>query len=430
MATSDALLDRMGQLHPKLIDLTLDRVERLLAALDHPEKNIGPVIHIAGTNGKGSTTAFMGAIARAMGRAANAYTSPHLVKFHERIALDGTPIDEAQLTHILDKCLEANGPEPITYFEITTVAAFLAFAENRADMCLLEVGLGGRFDATNVVDTPAACVITPVSLDHQHFLGDTLAKIAGEKAGIIKPGVPCIVGPQDEAAMDVIEAEAAKLGVPLTIYGQDYMAYEERGQMVLQHDAGLMELPLPALVGPHQIQNAATAIMALRAAGFMASEEELATGLRTATWPARLQNLSDHPLAARLPAGSSLTLDGGHNVAAGEMLGNWLSAQSNDPRPLWILGGMMETKDNVGFLRHLQPHAAGFIALPVASGATGAGLGAETMAEKALAAGFQNVKAASGVEAAFDMLPKGQPIRVLICGSLYLAGEVLALQNS
>lgn len=265
--TSDAILNRMMALHPKVIDLTLDRVWRLLEILGHPEQKMPPVIHIAGTNGKGSTQALIRAGLEGGGKSVHAYTSPHLARFHERIRLAGELITEDYLTEILDECYTSNGPEQITYFEITTVAALLAFARVKADFTLLEVGLGGRLDATNVVDQPEVTVITPISIDHEAFLGDTLTKIAGEKAGIIKRGVPCVVGPQPEEAMDVIEAQAAKLGAPLLAYGQHWHVWEERGRLIFQDERGLMDLPLPALLGAHQVQNAGAALAVLRHLG-------------------------------------------------------------------------------------------------------------------------------------------------------------------
>ncbi|PTE20427.1 bifunctional folylpolyglutamate synthase/dihydrofolate synthase, partial [Cereibacter changlensis JA139] len=256
MPSSDVILERMMSLHPKVIDLTLDRVHRLLAALGHPERALPPVIHIAGTNGKGSTQAMIRAGLEASGDRVHAYTSPHLARFHERIRLAGELISEPALAALLDECVAANGPEEITFFEITTCAAFLAFARTPADFTLLEVGLGGRLDATNVVEKPRLTIITPVSVDHQQYLGETLPEIAGEKAGILKRGVPCVVGPQSPEGLKVIEARAARLGVPLLAHGQHWQVWTERGRLVFQDETGLLDLPLPNLPGPHQIQNA------------------------------------------------------------------------------------------------------------------------------------------------------------------------------
>ncbi|MFZ1481883.1 MAG: Mur ligase family protein, partial [Paracoccaceae bacterium] len=284
---SDAILARMMTFHPKIIDLTLDRVHRLLAALDHPERRLPPVIHLAGTNGKGSTQAMIRAGLEAGGDAVHAYTSPHLARFHERIRLAGELISEPALTALLDECVAANGADTITFFEITTCAAFLAFSRVKADWTLLEVGLGGRLDATNVVEKPALTIITPVSIDHQQYLGETLPEIAAEKAGIIKRGVPCVVGPQEEAGLAVIEARAARLGAPLFVHGQHWHVWDERGRLVFQDERGLMDLPLPNLPGPHQVQNAGAAIAALRALG--RDEAACEAAVTRAFWPARMQ---------------------------------------------------------------------------------------------------------------------------------------------
>ena len=261
---SDLILERMMALHPKIIDLTLDRVWRLLDALGNPQNDLPPVIHLAGTNGKGSTQAMIRAGLEAAGKRVHAYTSPHLARFHERIRLAGTLITEDHLTEVLDECYAANDGETITYFEITTCAALLAMARTPADFTLLEVGLGGRLDATNVIETPALTIITPVSMDHEQYLGDTLAKIAGEKAGILKRGVPCIVGPQLAEAEEVIEAKARSLGAPLNAHGQHWHVGSEAGRLVFQDETGLLDLPLPNLPGAHQIENSGAGLAALR----------------------------------------------------------------------------------------------------------------------------------------------------------------------
>ncbi|MDX1782125.1 MAG: Mur ligase family protein, partial [Thalassovita sp.] len=291
---SDAILERMMALHPKVIDLVLDRVWRLLEALDNPQDKLPPVIHIAGTNGKGSTQAMIRAGLEAAGKRVHAYTSPHLARFHERIRLAGELITEDHLTAVLDECYAANGGADITYFEITTCAAILAMSRVQADYTLLEVGLGGRLDATNVIAQPELTIITPVSIDHEQFLGDTLTKIAGEKAGIIKRGVPCVVGPQPDEAMEVIEATAARLGAPLIAHGQHWHAFEERGRLIFQDERGLLDLPPPALLGAHQIQNAGAAIAALRTLG--ADEAACEAAMVNAEWPARMQRLKTGPL--------------------------------------------------------------------------------------------------------------------------------------
>jgi len=297
----------MMALHPKVIDLTLDRVWRLLSAVGDPQDRLPPVIHIAGTNGKGSTQAMIRAGLEASGSKVHAYTSPHLARFHERIRLAGELITEAALTDVLDRCYVANGPDPITYFEITTVAGLLAFAETPAEYTLLEVGLGGRLDATNVISDPAITIITPVDLDHQQFLGDTLAAIAGEKAGIIKRGVPCVVGPQHDESMDVIEAKAAALGAPLLACGQHWHVSVERDRMIYQDESGLLDLPLPNLLGPHQVMNAGGAIAALRALG--KDETACDAAVTRAYWPARMEKLTTGALV-ELAAPAELWLDG------------------------------------------------------------------------------------------------------------------------
>ncbi|WP_297341353.1 folylpolyglutamate synthase/dihydrofolate synthase family protein, partial [Pseudophaeobacter sp.] len=312
--TSDAILARMLALHPKIIDLTLDRVWRLLERLDNPQDKLPPVIHLAGTNGKGSTQAMIRAGLEGWGKSVHAYTSPHLARFHERIRLAGELITEQHLTEVLDECYATNGDESITYFEITTVAALLAFARTAADYTLLEVGLGGRLDATNVIAQPALTVITPISIDHEQFLGDTLTKIATEKAGIIKRGVPVVVGPQPDEALEVIEATAARLGAPLIASGQQWHVSQERDRLVFQDERGLLDLPMPALLGAHQVQNAGAALAALRHLG--AEEAACEAAMKQARWPARMQRLTSGPLVAA--AGQAeLWLDGGHNAAAG-----------------------------------------------------------------------------------------------------------------
>ncbi len=415
---SDVILERMMSLHPKVIDLTLDRVWRLLAGLDHPERRLPPVIHIAGTNGKGSTQAMIRAGLEAAGQRVHAYTSPHLARFHERIRLAGALITEDHLTQVLDRCYAANGDESITYFEITTVAALLAFSETPADYTLLEVGLGGRLDATNVIDTPALTIITPLSIDHTQYLGTTIEQIAGEKAGIIKRGVPVIVGPQPDAALDVIEARAARLGAPVLAYGQHWHVGEERGRLVFQDEAGLLDLPLPALIGAHQVQNAGAALAALRALGF--GEAACEAAMTDVTWPARMQRLRVGPLV-NAAGGAELWLDGGHNPAAGEMLAKVLDTLPD--RPTHLVCGMLSTKDVAGFMRPLAGHAATLTAVSIPGEA--ATLPAEETARIAVEAGL-DASTAADVGAAIAAIAARDPgARILICGSLYLAGRVL-----
>jgi len=421
---SDAILTRLLDLHPKLMDLVLDRVWRILAALGDPQDRVPPVIHIAGTNGKGSTQAMIRAGLEAAGKTVHAYTSPHLVRFHERIRLAGELIEEPALESLLAECEDANGGEQITFFEITTAAALLAFSRTPADYTLLEVGLGGRLDATNVFPAPALTVITPVSLDHQQFLGDTLAEIAGEKAGILKPGVPCIVGPQHDEALAAIEDRAAQVGAPLLVHGQDWLVRTEHGRMVYQDDRGLRDLDLPRLRGAHQIANGGAAIAALRVLGI--EDEPASAALLNAEWPARMQRLDTGPLAALLPAGSELWLDGGHNAAAGEALAGILDDWHAGGRlPVHLVCGMLQSKSAADFLRPLSPRAkqAAMVRIPDADAAFESGDLVDIYRETGGTAW-----AADSVQAAVRQIAETamHPCRVLICGSLYLAGAVLA----
>ena len=415
---SDAILARMMEFHPKIIDLTLDRVHRMLAALDHPERNVPPVIHIAGTNGKGSTQAMIRAGLEAMGKRVHAYTSPHLAWFHERIRLAGELITEDALATLLDECVTANGGEEITFFEITTCAAFLAFARTPADYTLLEVGLGGRLDATNVIDHPVLTVITPVSIDHQQYLGETLPEIAGEKAGIIKRHVPCVVGPQMEDGLAVIEARAERLGAPVLAYGQHWHVTTERGRLIYHDERGLLDLPLPNLPGPHQIQNAGAALAALRHLG--ADEAACEAAVTRAFWPARMQRLKTGPLVEAAPE-VELWLDGGHNPAGGEAIAATLAAMPQ--RPTHAICGMLNTKDIGGYLRPLTSCLNSLHAVSIPGEKNT--LPAEVTAEAATAAGIP-AHIAENVASALQAIAAQDPqARVLICGSLYLAGTIL-----
>ncbi|MFY1708611.1 bifunctional folylpolyglutamate synthase/dihydrofolate synthase [Tritonibacter scottomollicae] len=415
--TSDAILARMMALHPKIIDLTLDRVCRLLAALDNPQDKLPPVIHIAGTNGKGSTQAMIRAGLEGWGKSVHAYTSPHLARFHERIRLAGDLISEDHLTQVLDECYSANGDETITYFEITTVAGLLAFSRAPADYTLLEVGLGGRLDATNVI-TPEVSVITPISIDHEQFLGNTLAKIAGEKAGIIKRGVPVVVGPQPEEAMEVIEDTALRLGAPVIAYGQHWHVHEERGRLVYQDERGLLDLPLPALMGAHQVQNAGAALAVLRHLG--ADEAACEAAMTGAEWPARMQRLKTGPLVEAAGA-AELWLDGGHNAAAGIALADVLAKLPK--RPTHLICGMLNTKDVTGYMRPLAAQADSLTAVSIPGEA--ATLSAVDTAAAAASVGLAAQEAESVAAALDAILARDPDCRVLICGSLYLAGNIL-----
>ena len=433
MAVSDAILKRLLELHPKRIDLSLDRMWRLLDRLGHPEERLPPVVHVAGTNGKGSVIAYLRAMMERAGLTAHVYTSPHLVRFHERIRLGraggGELIGEASLASLLQECEAANGSEPITFFEITTAAALLAFAREPADVLLLEVGLGGRLDATNVVARPRLCVITTVDYDHQHFLGDTLSAIAGEKAGILKPGVPAVIGPQSDEGLVTIERIAAELRAPLAIAGQDWQALEQHGALVYQDESGLLDLPLPLLPGRFQIDNAGTAVAAARALGdARIGLAEISAGLVLPHWPARMQRLGPGALRDLVSDDVEIWLDGGHNPAAGRAVAQSM-ADLNDrvPRPLVLITGMLKTKEAAGFLRPFAGLAAEVIAvtIPGEDNALPAGL------LKRIAEGedLRAETAASIEEAVRRAGAMPGPVRILICGSLYLAGRVLALHG-
>ncbi|MEE3360029.1 MAG: folylpolyglutamate synthase/dihydrofolate synthase family protein [Pseudomonadota bacterium] len=415
---SDAILERMMALHPKVIDLTLDRVWTLLEKLGHPERQLPPVIHLAGTNGKGSTQAMIRAGLEAEGKRVHAYTSPHLARFHERIRLAGELISEEHLTEVLDECYVTNGPDPITYFEITTCAALLAFARTPADYVLLETGLGGRLDATNVVETPALTILTPISMDHEQFLGNTIAKIAGEKAGIIKRGVPCVVGPQPDEALEVIEATAARLGAPVIAQGQHWHVWEERERLIYQDETGLLDLPLPVLPGRHQYENAGAALAALRHLGF--GEAAFEGAMTNAQWPARMQRLRTGPLVEAAPQ-VELWLDGGHNPAAGIALADHLGRLPK--RPTHLICGMLNTKDASGYMKPLAKVADSLTGVSIPGEANT--LSAEDTARFASDAGMPASTADSVLDALQKITAQDPHSRVLICGSLYLAGAIL-----
>jgi dihydrofolate synthase/folylpolyglutamate synthase len=423
---SDRILERLGRLHPKLIDLSLGRIERLLAALGDPQDSLPPVVHVAGTKGKGSTVATMRACLEAAGYRVHAYISPHLLRFHERIRLAGELIGEDALSALLEECERANGDAPITFFEITTAAAFLAFVRTPADIVLLEVGLGGRLDATNVVRRPAVTAITPVSLDHQSFLGDTVSAIAGEKAGILKPGVTAVIAPQPSEAAAVIEARAAALAVPLYRSQHEWRCDASGAGMHYVGERWDFDLPLPSLIGAHQIVNAGTAIACLeRLVEFSVPRDAIANGLRHIDWPARLQLLRRGPLIDAVPPDWEVWLDGGHNPLAGEVLGE-VAAGWHD-RPLHLVVGMMNTKDAAGFIAPLAKHARSLAAVTI-PGEKNA-LPAEAIAAAAGSVGIPAHTADSVLAAIREIARRGGSGRVLICGSLYFAGSVLA-ENS
>jgi dihydrofolate synthase/folylpolyglutamate synthase len=435
MPTYDSIIARLMTLHPKRIDLSLDRIRRILDALGHPERRLPPVIHVAGTNGKGSTIAFMRAVLEAAGRSVHVYTSPHLVRFNERYRIGapggGRLVTDDALAGVLEECERANGDRPITVFEIETAAAFLLFSRHPADVLLLEVGLGGRLDATNVVEHVLTSVITPVSMDHLEFLGDTIEKIAGEKAGILRRGVPAAIAPQTERALAVIEQQARRIGAPLRIAGEHWGVHEERGRLVYQDDDGLLDLPVPKLAGRHQLDNAGTAIAALRAADLGLPLNAFETGIARAEWPARMQLLTHGRLKALAPPGSELWLDGGHNAEGGRAVASALGEiEERVPRPLLMIVGMLASKDATGFLRNFAGIARRVIAVPIPRQEKA--LPAEAVAEAARAVGLP-ADCRDSIEsalAAIGQLALAPAPRILITGSLYLAGEVLSLNGT
>ncbi len=427
--SSDFILDRLLSLHPKRIDLVLDRIERLLAQLGHPERRLPPVLHVAGTNGKGSVCAFSRAMLEAQGLRVHVYTSPHLVRFHERIRLAGRLIGEEELAAALEECERVNAGAPITFFEITTAAAFLCFSRHPADALVLEVGLGGKYDATNVIARPRMTVITPVGFDHQEFLGSGLGSIAAEKAGIVKPGVPLVMGPQDDVPQDVIARRADALGAPLFMFGQQFFAYREHGRLVYQDENGLLDLPPPRLVGPHQIENAATAIAAIRHGGW-GSEAAIEKGLRQVDWPARMQRLTQGPLVDLAPKSAEIWLDGGHNPQGAAAIARTIADfEERAGKPLYLVCGMLKMKDAIGFLsafRGLARHVA-TVAIDGEPASRGAGELYDAARVVGLDAGpAEDLEDAMMQIAAYARArPQEGAPRILICGSLYLAGRVL-----
>lgn len=437
MRTSDELLAELKTLHPRLIDLSLGRIERLLARMGSPHLSLPPTVIVAGTNGKGSVTAYLKAILEAAGKRVHVYTSPHLVRFAERISIPGAdgrsrPISEAGLVDQLQRIAKINAGDEITFFEITTAAAFQAFAEHPADAVLLEVGLGGRLDATNVVPRPALCVITPVSIDHTDKLGATLPLIAREKAGILKAGVPAVIARQEDEAMDVIRAEAQRVRAPLVAWGEDYESFEQGGRLVYQDGERLLDLPLPALLGQHQIGNAGVAVAAaLRLGALRVPEQALERGLQEVQWPARMQRLTNGPLSHLLASSASeLWLDGGHNIAGAAAIAQALGElEERAPKPLAIVLGMMGQKDARGFLEHFRGLARRIVTVAI-PGAHERPFDPAELAAIAGTLGFE-AEAAPSLEQAVRAAQGGssQPMRILICGSLYLAGHVLAKQT-
>jgi dihydrofolate synthase / folylpolyglutamate synthase len=430
MTDVDAILARLLALHPRRIDLSLGRMWRILESLGHPERKAPPVIHVAGTNGKGSAIAFMRAMLEAAGKRVHVYTSPNLVRINERFRLAGTLVSDDELASALAECERANGDAPITVFEIETAAAFMLFARHAADVLLLEVGLGGRLDATNVVERPIASVITSVSIDHVDLLGDTLEKIATEKAAILRRNVPAVIGRQSEGPLAIIAHRAQEIGAPAHIMGQDWVAGEERGRLVYQDTAGLLDLPAPRLFGRHQFDNAGTAIAALRASGLPLPARAFEQGIVKADWPARMQRLTSGKLIALAPAGSEIWLDGGHNLDGGRIIAAALAdLEERVSRPLVLIVGMLASKDAEGFLRNFAGLTRRLLTLPIHQDKT---LTSDALAEVARKVGIPADRCDS-IEAALTQaggLALSPPPRILITGSLYLAGEVLAANGT
>lgn len=413
---SDTSPERIMAAYPALIDLTLDRVTALLGDLGNPQDRLPPVVHVAGTNGKGSVIAMVRAGLEAAGLRAHVYTSPHLVEFRERFRLCGELMAAAEVSALIEECA-AFGRE-VSHFEIATCAALLAFSRRAADYCLLETGLGGRLDATNVVRRPAATAITPVSHDHHQHLGGTLGLIAGEKAGILKPGVPCAVGRQEAEAMAVIEARAERVGAPLLSCGRDWDVYEERGRLVFQDGRGLLDLPLPNLLGAHQVQNAGIALAVLRVLGM--GEDAFEGAVSRAEWPARMQRLRGGPLR-RLAPGAEIFLDGGHNPAAGLAVAESLDRLG--PRPVRLVFGMLRTKDLAGYLAPLASRVARLYAVRIQGEPES--FSEREVAEGARGLGIDAVESFSVRDAVAAAARDEPSARILISGSLYLAGAVL-----
>ncbi|EFL89195.1 folylpolyglutamate synthase/dihydrofolate synthase family protein [Ahrensia sp. R2A130] len=431
---AEAAINELMKIHPKGFDLSLDRIRGLLDRMGNPQDKMPPVIHVAGTNGKGSAIAFARALLEAQGLRVHVHTSPHLVNWHERYRLAGILVSDDMLADAIDRVAVANAGEPITVFEVLTAVTFVLFSENPADICLIEVGLGGRFDATNVIadDAVAVSVITPVAMDHEAYLGDTVAKIAFEKAGIIRPRTPVVVGPQDDEALEVIERQAAKNLASVEAAGQHYSATLQDGRMLYQAEDVLYDVAPPHLPGRHQIDNAATAITAVRrflaGRGQELSADTVEAGLAAATWPGRLQAVQSGALKERLGEDAELWIDGGHNPHAAAVVADWLGGlQQRDPRPVTLIAGMLNTKDPSGYFEVLAPLSPHVIAVPIIS--SDAGVPVDELAEVAGSAGLKT-SIANSLREAIDMAKSDEPTRVLIAGSLYLAGDALALNET
>lgn len=436
-ATSEAakIIEGLLELHPKGFDLSLDRITRLLARLGNPHLKLPPVIHVAGTNGKGSVVAFSRALLEAAGLSVHVHISPHLVNWHERyrIGVKGGPgqlVDDALFADALRRVAAANAGQKITVFEILTAVTFVLFSEQPADVAIIEVGLGGRFDATNVIPKPAVSVIMPISLDHQAYLGDRVELIAAEKAGIMKRGAPVVIGHQEfEAAREVLVTTAERLGCSYSVFGQDFSAHEEMGRLVYQDDSGLSDIAVPRLPGRHQYANAAAAIRAVRMAGFDISEAVMDKAMATVEWAGRLQRLTEGRLVEKAPGGAEIWLDGGHNPGAGEVIAEAMAGfEEKQPRPLFLVIGMINTKEPIGYFRAFKDLARKVYTVPIRN--SDAAIDPLALAVSAAEAGL-SASAASSVMQALDQIraqlkPDDPAPRILIGGSLYLAGDVLS----
>ena len=437
MTSAASRIEALMKIHPKGYDLSLDRIENLLKNLGSPQDKLPPIIHVAGTNGKGSTIAFTRAILEAAGLSVHVHTSPHLVNWPERYRLgqkDGpgklTPDDA--LSDAIRRVAEVNAGQPITVFEVLTAVSFVLFSEHPADVCLIEVGLGGRLDCTNVMKETALTIITPISIDHEAYLGDTLAKIAFEKAGIIKRKTPLVVGSQESEALAVIEQQAARNLAPAFFSGEHYSAMRENGRMVFQNEDCLMDLSLPKLPGDHQVSNAATAIEACLqfclTHDLELNEAAIEQGLQTVNWPGRMQKMPEGKLTSSLSSDVEIWLDGGHNPGAAAMVSKHMAdLEERDPRPLVLICGMLDTKDPTGYFNEFASLAERVFTVPIQS--SDAGVPADKLARLAAESDLQS-QATASLEEAISLATKNSPVRILICGSLYLVGDALEQNNT
>ncbi len=429
---SDALINKLSEIHPKGFDLSLDRILLLLEKLGNPQNKLPPVIHVAGTNGKGSTLAFTRAILEAQGYKVHVHTSPHLVNWHERYRLAGKLVSDDVLADAIQRIADTNNNKPITVFELLCAVMFVLFSEHEADFALVEVGLGGRFDATNVIAEPKVCAIAPVALDHQAYLGDTIAKIAFEKAGIIKKHVPVAVGRQQDEARETIEEVARKNQSPITILGQDFDAYRDATGFVYQDEEGLLDLPMPKLAGEHQLDNAALAMAAIRLANIKVSPEAFAQGMLDVTWPGRLEKLPSGKITKALGNKTDIWIDGGHNPSAGEAIAAELSRQNTgSSRKTLLICGMINTKEPLGYFKPFEKLGAEVITVPVAM--SEASIASDDLAEVAKQAGLKTQSTTSlkaAIEQTAHKLKENSDLRILFCGSLYMVGEVLELNET